>query len=336
MLIIWLQFIICLLLILYAGSRVSKYGDVIAEKSGLGQLWIGFVVLAVITSLPEFANSISAVTFFDIPDLSVSNIFGACMLNIFAIGLLNLVYGFKKNRCILNDIAKGNLLTSEMGIILMSLAALAIFISQGYASLTVFGISLFSFLILAVFLIGNRMIFNFEKKQQEELAEKGILAKEYEHISNFEAYSKMVFFALIVIAVGAWLPYIGEKIAIVMGFKQTFVGSFFLAVATVMPEFIVSFFALRLGAINMAVGNLLGSYAFNISILPVADILYRKGSLFAAVSSNNISTALVALLLMGIAIIGIKFKPKKKILNIVKYETSAIIAVYLVWLYFAV
>ncbi|HUX11106.1 MAG TPA: sodium:calcium antiporter, partial [Terriglobia bacterium] len=56
---IWLQFLVCTVVIVFAGSRLSRYGDVIAEKTGMGRTWIGVILMASATSLPELFTGIS-------------------------------------------------------------------------------------------------------------------------------------------------------------------------------------------------------------------------------------------------------------------------------------
>ena len=68
---IWLEFGACAALITLAGWRLSLYGDVIAEKTGLGGTWIGVVLLASVTSLPELATGVSAVAAADAPNIAV-------------------------------------------------------------------------------------------------------------------------------------------------------------------------------------------------------------------------------------------------------------------------
>jgi len=77
---LWLGFIICTSVILYSGTKLSKYGDIIAEKTGLGRVWIGIVLMASITSLPELVTGISSVTYVNVPDIAVGNVIGACIL----------------------------------------------------------------------------------------------------------------------------------------------------------------------------------------------------------------------------------------------------------------
>jgi len=79
---VWLQFIACAGIILLSGTYLSKYGDIIAEKTGLGRTWIGVILMASVTSLPELVTGISSVALFDLPDIAVGNILGACMLNL--------------------------------------------------------------------------------------------------------------------------------------------------------------------------------------------------------------------------------------------------------------
>ncbi len=58
---LWLGFLVCTGVIVYSGIKLSRYGDVIAEKTGLGKVWIGMVLMASVTSLPELVTGISSV-----------------------------------------------------------------------------------------------------------------------------------------------------------------------------------------------------------------------------------------------------------------------------------
>jgi len=82
MMILWIGLILCTSVIVYAGTRLSKYGDIIAEKTGLGGTWIGVVLLASVTSLPELVTGISSVTYAGVPDIAIGNVIGACVSNL--------------------------------------------------------------------------------------------------------------------------------------------------------------------------------------------------------------------------------------------------------------
>ena len=85
MTLLWIALILCTSVIVYAGTRLSKYGDMIAEKTGLGGTWIGVVLLASVTSLPELVTGISSVTYAWVPDIAVGNVIGACVSNLYRV-----------------------------------------------------------------------------------------------------------------------------------------------------------------------------------------------------------------------------------------------------------
>jgi cation:H+ antiporter len=86
---IWLQFVVCTLVIVYGGSRLSHYGDVIAEKTGMGRTWIGVVLMASATSLPELFTGISSVAIFNSPNIAAGDVLGSCMFNLLILAMLD-------------------------------------------------------------------------------------------------------------------------------------------------------------------------------------------------------------------------------------------------------
>jgi len=90
--IVWFSLLACLVVIGMAGVRLARYGDIIAEKSGLSRGWVGMILLASVTSLPELATGLSAVTVANVPDIAVGNILGACVFNLGFIVVLDFLY----------------------------------------------------------------------------------------------------------------------------------------------------------------------------------------------------------------------------------------------------
>jgi cation:H+ antiporter len=119
-------------------------------------------------------------------------------------------------------------------------------------------------------------------------------------------------YALITIAVALFLPYFAEEIAIKTGLGKSFVGTLFLAVSTSLPEIAVSLAAIRMGSIDISVGNLLGSNIFNILILAIDDIVYTKGDLLKDASDSNLFSVLATIIMSAIAIIGLTFRVSNK------------------------
>jgi cation:H+ antiporter len=88
----WLQFLVCAALIGIAGYWLARYGDVIAEKTGLGGTWIGVILVASVTSLPELATGVSSVTVVEAPDIAVGDVLGSCVFNLMLVAVLDFLY----------------------------------------------------------------------------------------------------------------------------------------------------------------------------------------------------------------------------------------------------
>jgi len=90
--VIWCALAASLAVIAVAGVKLTRYGDIIAEKSGFSRGWVGLILLATVTSLPELATGLSAVTIAMTPDIAVGDILGSCVFNLLIIVLLDFLY----------------------------------------------------------------------------------------------------------------------------------------------------------------------------------------------------------------------------------------------------
>ncbi|MFA5403235.1 MAG: hypothetical protein WC318_07065, partial [Candidatus Omnitrophota bacterium] len=303
---------VCAGIIVYSGKRVARYGDAIAEKTGLGGLWIGVILVALATSLPELFTGVGSTVFINAPDLTVGNLFGANSYNLLNIAVLD---GVSRGTPILSSISIGQTLTAGLSLIPLSIAAVGLFLSSKLPQVAFVNISLYSFLIITAYFISVRIVFGFEKKQQQILKE---IHKEekalfkYDSITLKTACIRYGIAALIIAAAGIWLAYIGDELAGGLNLGRSFVGSLFLGLATTLPEITVSLAAIRLGAKELAVANMLGSNLFNMTIIFINDLLYRKATLFSAISGQHIFTAFIVIIMTAIVIAGLILKPKKK------------------------
>lgn len=306
-----LKFIICVAIILYCGKRVAKYGDAIAEKTGLGGLWIGVVLVSVATSLPELFTGIGSTVFVNAPNLTVGNLFGANTYNLANIAILDFL---NKGGPLLNAVSTGQLLTAVLSLIPLIIAASGIFLSPRLPEISFMNISLYSILILVSYLISTRIIFKFEKKQQtiKELCKEEQALFKYGDISLKTACIRYGVAALAIAGAGIWLAYIGDDLARCLNLGQNFVGSLFLGFATTLPEITVSIAALRLGAKELAVANMVGSNLFNITIIFINDLFYRKAPIFSTLTQQHIFTAFIVALMTVTIISSLILKPKKK------------------------
>ena len=143
----------------------------------------------------------------------------------------------------------------------------------------------------------------------------GGVVNEPEHPASQNSLGKtgfnLLISAVLVIGSAVWLTSVAERIAEVTGLGQTFVGAIFLAMVTSLPEMVVTISAIRIGALDLAVGNIFGSNMTNLFLIGGCDIFYLKGPILASVSKTHIIVAVFGLILTCMAWLGIRHKNKK-------------------------
>jgi cation:H+ antiporter len=306
---VWVKFAICLAVILVAGTKLSKYGDAIAEKTGLGRIWVGVVLLAAITSLPELATGISSVALVGKPDLTLGDLFGSDLINLVVIAIIDVFY---TRSPVLHYLGTGIVLAAILSTLLIAVAAASIYVAQNVASLGIFGyIGLYSPILLCLYLLVQCMLIRFQRTQQGQTPISGPVTADYESISLRRVSTFFAIAAMVTIGAGIWLGLIGNELSEVTGLNASFVGTLFLAICTSAPEIVVSISALRLGALDMAVGNVIGSNLFNMGVtIFVVDLFYTTGPILSYAAMDHIGTALFAILMSCVVIIGLIFRPR--------------------------
>jgi len=308
--------LLCAGVITFSGSRLCRYADVLAEKTGLGRTWMGLVAVALVTSLPELANGVSAVLWVKAPDLAVGNLLGAAVLNLAILAVADIFY---PPGPVLTAADRGHILAAAFGVILLGVATLTI-LPRGplMAGLSVRDVSLSSPVLLLCYLMGMRATFRFQRRERAEY-----LQEHPEEIEDIlypdhrlgEAAGRFAVHALVVVAAGFWLPRVAERLAAYMGWHLSLVGTVFTALVTTLPELVVTLSALRLGAVDLAVGDLLGSLMANIAMLGLLDFLYFDGPLLLAAAPEHAGTGLLAIIMIGIVVAELIFRPQKKFLR---------------------
>ncbi|MFC2034256.1 sodium:calcium antiporter [Chloroflexota bacterium] len=321
---VWLKFLLCLIIILFAGTKLARYGDAIAEKTGLGRIWIGLLLLAVVTTMPELATGISSAVLVQVPDLALGTFLGSCIFNLSIIAILDILH---RKTPVLSNANLNQIIAAGTGISLVALIAGGIFAGEGFCGLSIGWVGISSIIIALLYLIGARILFNFEKKQISESLD--IVTDEYDNISSKEVYSKFALSSIFVIGAGIWLSLVGEEIARTTGWDASFVGSLFLAISTSMPELVVSISAVRLGAIDMAIADILGANMLDILGIAITDIFFVQEPILAAVSEIHITTALIVIIMTSLVIIGLVFRQKSKTFTVASWYAPLLIGLYI-------
>ena len=326
----WLQFAVCAALIGFGGFQLTRHADVIARRTGLSGSWIGLALVATVTSLPELATGITSVTFANAPNLAVGNALGSCVLNLAFLVLIDFLF---RQEAVWRRANQGHVLAAAFGVVLLGFTLVSLLVShvmpdgpalQGWPEL---GFGLATPVMLALYLVAMRTVFTYERAQAiaapatpRELAALPTLR---------EALVRFGLAGLVVLGAGFWLTFVALDLAAIMGWNRSFVGSLFMALVTTLPELAVTVAALRMGAVDLAIGNLLGSNLFNVTILAVDDIFYRGGALLADASLVHAVTAASAIAMTGLAMVGLFFRPRSRVLRAVGWVSLGLFAIYL-------
>ena len=299
----------CALVIVYSGVRLSKYGDIIADLSGLGKAWIGLILMAAVTSLPELFSGISSIVIMKKPDIAVGAVFGSCAFNLAILALLDY---FVPGKPISSVVTKSQILAGFLGMILLTLSVIEINFGKLFPERGWLG--LFPALIIIIYLISIRIIFENDRQAQKAIENLTNQSHKKEmKISLKKAILKFLFYSVLIVTAALALPYFAEKLAQEAGINESFVGTLLVAASTSLPEMVVSIAAVRMGSIDLAVGNLLGSNIFNMFILAIDDLIYTDGPILLATNPNHALSALVTLLMTSVISISIIFgSPKKR------------------------
>lgn len=328
---VWIELLFCLSIIGYAGYLLSRYGDIIAEKSGVSASWIGLILLSTATSLPELVTGISAVTVANAPNIAVGDVLGSTVFNLVILVLLDALY---KRETLYSRAAQGHLLSVSLGSLLIAFAGFSLLLDHAGMSPAFWHVGFYSPLIVLVYLVAMRAVYSYEHRTLAEYTE--ISAERYPDItlrSAIKGYSQA---AIAVVIAGSWLPFIAKDISEMMGWGQSFVGTMLVAAVTSAPEVAVTISALRLGALDMAIANLLGSNLFDIIILAVDDIFYTEGPIFAHVDASHALTAFTAVMMSALVAVGLTFRPQGRVILGLTWVSLGIFMLYVLntWILF--
>jgi cation:H+ antiporter len=322
---VWLIFILSSALLVFAATKLAEFGDVIAERTGLGRLFVGTLLLAGATSLPELLTSINALSQ-GVPDLAAGNFMGSNMFNMALLGVLDMV---GRQARVLRRVAMRHALTAGLAILL---AGLAVFFILADVQARIGWVGLDSLLIAAVYVVGLRLIQINNPAAAEAPTEAAVAEGTpalYQALIGFGAA------AALLVVVSPWLVSSSKEIARITGLGAGFIGTALVGVVTSLPEVATSIAAVRIGAYDMAVGNLFGSNAFNMFALSLTDFFYVQGRFFGVIAPEFALVGMLGLILTSLGLIGNLARLDRR-LGFVEVDALIIMVGYLLgmaWLY---
>ena len=318
--------------------RLSKYADKIIEKTGVSEVFIGTLGLALITSLPEVATTISA-TLANNVSMAINNLFGsiALQVSILAVGDA-LIKNTSLSGSLENPVSRFQAICLSF---LLALAAVAIL----YKDLAIFHIGLWS-VILFAFYLALFYIINYFKKMKWWLSEpeeresigkvRAIVSERMEEIKAKEEEDRLsevekvrlskvlmsklgfLFFlaAAAILAGGYFVANSADVISGKTGMGSGFMGFFFVGLTTSLPELSTTISAVKLKRYRMAFSNIFGTNLLNVGLVLLADLFYFKGPALNEVGDFAVVGVILGIVLTSVYQVGLTIKFKKTIFRL--------------------
>jgi cation:H+ antiporter len=286
--------------------------------------------------MPELITGISSVTLVGengVPDLGIGTLLGSCIFNLFIIAVIDVL---NKKIPVLNYASRRHFSSAVIGIVILTVIAISTGFADDIGNWALGWVGIPGIVIIIIYLAGAWWIFTSERNFQLSLIpafpeETGEAPENPEHAAVVDIkwlWPKFVLGALAIIGTGIWLSFIGDEIANATHWDTSFVGSMFLAVSTSMPELIVAISAFRLGAVDLAVADIFGANMLDVTYIFLLDVLYTKGLILSSVSGSNTITAIIAIAMTVVIILGIRYKTKRKTFFFISWYGLLLAALY--------
>lgn len=339
-----LEIVLCGLLVTMIGAKLTYLADVLSDRLNLGKAWIGLILLATVTSLPEVMAGITSVALGE-PDLAFGNIFGSCMFNVAIIVIIN---GITRSGSVLKGAHITHSLSSTLGILMITIAVASmtlvnrLFVSAGSNPPTgaIWAEWICCATIGIMYLLCMRLNYRFERSNVTA----DLPPATIEHNSISFLGTKLLAMAMALIVCTMWLTHTADAlddqpIGLLGGrtLGATFVGAFFLSVATSLPEIVISVTAVRMGQLDLALGNIFGSNMFNIFVIPmlkIASAIKGEALLMAGPSfslSSHTLAGVFAILISITSVAGLVYRTQRKLLSF-GFDSFLIALIYVIGL----
>jgi len=317
---IWIKFTFSAALIVFSGIRLTRYADILSETKHLGKVWVGAVLLGLVTSLPEAFTSLASVISVGSVDLAVGNIVGSNNFNPVLIVLLDMVYR-KGSVTNMIRLKPSHTLSARYACFLMFFLVLGLLLAPSIGGVGPVGLE--SYMIVALYFWGMRCVAKADPSENGNTVERKNSAT-----AMHKVYLNLAGSALAVVIGAVWLAQAADVIAVETGLGRTFVGTFFLGLVTSLPEMIVTLSALRIGSVDLAIGNIFGSNMTNVVFVFLCDLV-TPTPILGTVSQAHLVPAVSSILMVMIVMEGIR-RNKKKSFQGVGWDSFLLLGLFLV------
>ncbi|MCB1488327.1 MAG: sodium:calcium antiporter [Bauldia sp.] len=309
-----------------AGTRLARFVDAISERTGLGRAFAGFLLLGGITSLPELATVVTA-AHGGHASLALSSILGSVSTNVLLLALADAVLGRDALTSVVAHPA--TLLQGTLGILLLAVVSAAILVGE----VDILGLGVWSASLVPLFGLAVWLTSRYENRPTWIVAEgvplPGLAPAEPEELrlGLRDLTIRGTVAGVVILVAGYLLAETGDAVAIQTGIGESMVGFVLIGLATSLPEISSMVGAVRIHRYELAIGDIFGTNLFDLLLIPIADIFFRKGPILAEAGRFESIALLLGIILTAIYVVGLLDRRNQTILRM-GYDSLAAIIVF--------
>lgn len=303
-----LMFAVGAVIVWIAGTRLAVYADALAERTGIGRAFLGLVLLAGVTELPECVTSLTAIAAGNAP-LAVNNLFGGIVMQTAILAIADLLLG-KGSLSFFTP--KPELLLQ--GVLLVLLLGLVLAGITSKIELEVAGVGLWTALVFGLYLLSIWLVGHFQAGKHwrpVDLPDSMMSEPATPRASSPSSMTMgqigraLTIVSIVILIVGTLLVATGEAIADQTDLGYSFTGATLLATTTSLPELSTTLGAVRLRAYSMAFANIFGSNAIMVALLFLTDLFHREGAILSTVDASATFAAAMGIVVTAIYLVGL-------------------------------
>jgi cation:H+ antiporter len=299
------------LVLVTAGVRFTRVVDRLADRTHLGEALAGAVLLGATTSLPGLITTVTGAAEGE-AGFAVSNAVGGIAAQTTFLALADLTYrraNLEHAAASLPNLLQTMVLVGLIGIVLLG---------AGSPDDTVLGVHPASGLLVAVYVYGmvlTRRTGADPAWEPEDTADTVLDEPDARPPGETltRLWTEFAGLAVVVAVVGWVVGRSGLSIAAETGLSGTVVGALFTSVVTSLPELVTVLSAVRLGALTLAVGDIIGGNTFDVLFVAVGDVAYREGSIYHAIDQGTVFLLALTILLTAVLAAGLISRERKGI-----------------------
>jgi len=286
-----------------AGTRMARFADRLADRSGLGEAVTGAVLLGISTSLPGITASVTAAVG-GYPTLAVANAMGGIAAQTAFLAVADLFH------------REANLEHAAASAANLTFATLLI----GLLSLTIIGmtgpgwtlghVDLISVVLLVAYVGGLHLAIRGRSEpmwqpRRTAATREDTPDPDAEHDSLGALVLGFTLSTVGVLVGGVLVARTATALVDQTTLTESLAGGLFTAVSTSLPELITTIAAVRRGALTMAVSDIVGGNAFDVLFVAVADVAFVSGSIYTSTDPYALFITALAVLLNVVVLLGL-------------------------------